>query len=169
MNTETKQASSGDSQRASIMARALIPREMLSWALISVTLGAVEGGLLGVLVKTSYSGTASPLLINLAVAVVSGAPAFANLISFWFASWARGRDKIRLLSRLMFASACCVLLIAVAPRSLPGLWLLMLASVTARMLWAATITLRVDGVAGQLSAPRACPHHRADDHAVIAC
>lgn len=131
-----------DHNTASLMARALIPREMLSWALISVTLGAVEGGLLGVLVKTSYSGTTSPLLVNLAVAVVSGAPAFANLVSFSFASWARGRDKIKLLSRLMFFSACCVVLIAVAPRSLPGLWLLMLASVSARILWSATITLR---------------------------
>lgn len=142
MKTDHQQSKSLASGQASIMARALIPREMLSWALISVTLGAVEGGLLGVLVKTSYSGTASPLLINLAVAVVSGAPAFANLVSFWFASWARGRDKVRLLSQLMFASACCVLLIAAAPRSLPGLLLLMSASVAARMLWAATITLR---------------------------
>lgn len=125
-----------------LMVRALVPRETLSWALISITLGALEGGLLGVLVKNLYADVTNPTLVNLMVAAVSGAPAFANLISFAFANWARGRDKVRLLSWLMLASSLCVLCIAFAPRTLAGLVLLSSAMITARVLWSGAITLR---------------------------
>ncbi len=124
------------------MARALVPREMFSWALISVTLGALEGGLLGVLVKNVYADVAGASTVNMAVAIVSGAPAFANLISFAFASWARGRDKAHLLSWLMLASSLCVFCIGFAPRTLSGLVVLTLSMITARMLWSAAITIR---------------------------
>ncbi len=125
-----------------LMVRALVPREMLSWALISVTLGALEGGLLGVLVKNLYASVANDTAVNLAVAAVSGAPAFANLISFAFANWARGRDKVQLLSWLMLACGLCVFCIALAPRTLAGLVVLTLATVAARMFWSGAITLR---------------------------
>ncbi len=124
------------------IARALIPREMFSWALISVTLGALEGGLLGVLVKNVYANAAATPTVNMAVALVSGAPAFANLVSFAVASWARGRDKVYLLSWLMLASSLCVLIIAFSPRTLGGLIMLTLAAVAARIFWSGAITLR---------------------------
>lgn len=124
------------------MVRALVPTETTSWALISITLGALEGGLLGVLVKNLYTGVAAPTVVNLAVAAVSGAPAFANIISFAFANWARGRDKIRLLSWLMLTSSLCVFCIALAPRTFTGLLLLSTAMIAARMLWSAAITVR---------------------------
>lgn len=119
-----------------------MPREMLSWALVSVTLGAVEGGVLGVLVKNAYADSAPETWINFAVALVSGAPAFANLISFGFSTWARGRNKVQLISRLLLLFSSTVLLIALVPRTQLGLLLLVPLTIIARMLWSASITLR---------------------------
>ncbi|MGD8358744.1 MAG: hypothetical protein PVG42_11865, partial [Lysobacterales bacterium] len=47
------------------MAAVLLPRELLSWSLLAVSLGALESGLLGVIVKNQFSNTASPQLVNL--------------------------------------------------------------------------------------------------------
>jgi hypothetical protein len=53
------------------MAAALLPREMANWSLTSVALGALEGGLLGIIVKSQFAGVASPVTVNIAVAVVA--------------------------------------------------------------------------------------------------
>lgn len=124
------------------MAQALVPREMLSWALVSVALGAVEGSVVGVLVKNLYADVADPLWVNVAVALVSGAPAFANILSFAFAVLTQGRDKVRLLSRLLSLFGLCLIFIALAPHTLPGLMMLTVGMVAARVLWSATITVR---------------------------
>ena len=56
------------------MAAALVPRELLSWSLAAVALGALEGGLLGVIVKNQFADVASPVAVNFGVALVAGAP-----------------------------------------------------------------------------------------------
>ena len=127
---------------APLMARALVPREMLSWALIAVTLGGLEGGLVAVLVKSLYAEAAPALLVNGAVALVAGAPAFANVLSFAFADRSRGRDKVRWLTVLMTACSICVLVVAAAPRNAAGLVLLCAAMVAARVFWSAIVTIR---------------------------
>jgi len=124
------------------MSAALVPRELLSWSLTAVTLGALEGGLLGVIVKNEYSGVASPMLINFAVAIVAGAPSFANLSSFVIAPFAQGRDKITLLSRLMLLMGICLALMAVPDDSGTGLVLFTVLAVTARSAWAGILTVR---------------------------
>lgn len=124
------------------IAQALVPREMMSWALVSVALAAVEGGVIGVLVKNLYQGVAAALWVNVAVAMVSGAPAFANIFSFAFAIYAQGRDKVRLLTRLLALFSLSVAMIALAPLSAPGLLILAAGMVLARIFWAATITVR---------------------------
>ena len=53
------------------MSAALVPRELGSWSLSAVALGAVEGGLLGVIVKDQYAGVAPDYGLNLAVAMVA--------------------------------------------------------------------------------------------------
>lgn len=124
------------------MAQALVPREMMSWALVSICLAAVEGGVVGVLVKNLYTGVASPLWVNVAVALTSGAPAFANILSFVFAVYAQGRDKVRLLTILLSLFSVATALIALAPQSAWGLLLLTIAMVAARVFWSATLTVR---------------------------
>lgn len=124
------------------IAQALVPREMLSWALVSICLAAVEGGVVGVLVKNLYADVADPLWVNVCVALVSGAPAFANILSFVFAVHAQGKDKVRLLSQLMGLFSASTALIAFSPLTAGGLVLLTLGMVMARVFWAATITVR---------------------------
>ncbi len=124
------------------MSAALVPRELLSWSLTSVTLGALEGGLLGVIVKNQYSGVASPVLINFAVAIVAGAPSFANLSSFIVAPLAQGRDKIALLSRLMLLMGVCLALMSLPGQSGTGLILFTVLAVIARSAWAGILTVR---------------------------
>lgn len=124
------------------VARTLMPREVQINALMAVTLGALEGGLLGVIVKIGFADVAAPALVNLAVALVTGAPAFANVASLAFANLAHGRHKTRWVSALMAGCSGSTLLIALAPVSAAGLIWLVFWMIAARLCWAGVITLR---------------------------
>ncbi len=124
------------------MSAALVPRELLSWSLTAITLGALEGGLLGVIVKNQYAGVASPATINFAVAIVAGAPSFANLSSFIVAPLAQGRDKIALLSRLMLIMGICLALMSIPGTNAAGLVVFTVLAVVCRSAWAGILTIR---------------------------
>jgi MFS family permease len=124
------------------MAAALMPREISSWGLTAISLGALEGGLLGIIVKNQFSAVASPAMVNLAVAVVAGAPAFCNLSSFLFSALTAGRDKPAILSRLMLAMAFFLLLMATPAISSNGLILFCAFTVLARTAWSGILTIR---------------------------
>ena len=124
------------------MVSALVPRELLSWSLTAIALGALEGGLLGVVVKNQFAGVASPLVVNLAVAVVAGAPSFANLSSFMFANLVAGRDKVLILSRLMQSMGICLFVLAIPGASQAGLIWFTLLTVIARIAWSGVLTIR---------------------------
>jgi hypothetical protein len=124
------------------MAAALVPRELTNWSLTSVTLGALEGGLLGVIVKNQFADVASPLAVNLAVAIVAGAPSFTNLASFLFSSWSSGRDKLQAMCRLMQVMGVATLLLALPPNNIFGLYLFCFLAITARTAWTGILTLR---------------------------
>jgi hypothetical protein len=81
-------------------------------------------------------------MVNLAVAMVAGAPAFANAASLAFANLAHGRDKTRWVSSLMAACALCAILIALSPVSAAGLLWLVFWMIAARLCWAGVVTLR---------------------------
>jgi len=124
------------------VARTLMPREVQVNALMAVALGALEGGLVGVIVKTGFADAAPAAQLNLAVAVVTGAPALANVASLTFANLAHGRHKSRWVAALMALTALAALLIALARVSGPGLVWLTLWMVIARLCWCGVITLR---------------------------
>jgi MFS family permease len=124
------------------MAAALVPRELTSWSLLALAMGSLEGGLLGVIVKNQFASAASPTVVNLAVAVVAGAAAFTNLLSFFFAARALGRGKVPLLSRLMFGIGACLLAMALMPRSAWGLFGFVLLTVGAAACWSGILTVR---------------------------
>jgi len=124
------------------VARTLMPREVQINALMAVTLGALEGGLLGVIVKTGFADVAPAPVVNVAVAVVAGAPAFANVASLVFANLAHGRHKTRWVATLMGICAGAALMIALAPVSAAGLIWMVLWMTAARLSWAGVITLR---------------------------
>jgi len=124
------------------MAAALVPRELTNWSLTSITLGVLEGGLLGVIVKNQFDDVASPAAVNLAVAIVAGAPSFTNLSSFLFSSWSSGRDKLKIMSRLMHLMGVSTLLMALPVANIIGLVLFCLLAVVARTAWSGILTLR---------------------------
>lgn len=128
--------------RLPFMVRPTYPREMRAWSLMALALGAVEGGVAGVLVKTSFAGHVDPGWLNTAVALVTGAPAFSNITSFLWAGFAQGREKIRLLLWMMVATMAGLILMAAAPLNGPGLLLITLGAILSRCCWAGVTTLR---------------------------
>lgn len=124
------------------MSATLLPRELLSWSLFAVALGALEGGLLGVIVKNQFSTAASPAVINLAVAVIAGAASFTNLLSFFFAERALKSGKVLLVAQLMLVAAACLFALALTPRSVPGLVLFTALTVAAMACWSGILTVR---------------------------
>jgi len=134
--------SSTPRQSLPFIARTLMPREIWANGTMAVALGALEGGVVGVLVKNEFAGAAPTAWINLAVALVAGAPAFANMASLSISGLAEGRDKTAWVSRLMLLTALALFVIALMPYTGWGLIGLTLAMVTARLAWAGVITLR---------------------------
>jgi hypothetical protein len=124
------------------MAASLVPRELLSWSLVAVAMGALEGGLLGVIVKNQFSGVASPMLVNISVAMVAGAASFTNLLSFFFAARAMGRGKVQLLARLMLVVAACLIAMTMTRVSVPGLVVFTLLTVMGMAAWSGILTIR---------------------------
>ena len=84
------------------------------------------------LVKRDFAGVVSPLVLNLAVALVSGAPAMSNVISFMWANIAHGRERMRLMVRMQAGFALLVGLVSLAPRGAGGLALTVIAVLGAR-------------------------------------
>lgn len=131
-----------DPARLPFIARTLMPREVTANAAMAVALGALEGGLVGVIVKTQFDGVADPVWVNLAVALVAGAPAFANIASLWISSMAEGRDRTRWVAALKALTALFLILMACAPINPGGLVLITAAMLASRLCWAGVITLR---------------------------
>ena len=128
--------------RPSTMAEALFRREIAPWALLGVTLGLVEGATAAVLIKQHFATAANPLVVNLAVAFVSGAPALSNVVSFVWANVAHGRERVKLMVWLQALFAVLVGLVSLAPMETGGLALTVLSVVGARVIWAGVLTVR---------------------------
>lgn len=130
------------SARPSALVEAMFRRELLPWAALGLALGLVEGATVAVLVKKTYATSVSPTAVNFAVALVSGAPALANIVSFMWANIAHGRARVALLSALQALFALAVGSIALAPAGIHGMVLTILLVIVARMLWAGVLTVR---------------------------
>jgi hypothetical protein len=128
--------------RPSALAEAIYRREVLPWGLLGLTLGLVEGATAGVLVKRDFVGVVSPLALNLSVALVSGASAMSNVVSFVWANVAHGRERVGLMVKLQAAFALLVGLVSLAPRGVSGLVLTVVAILIARSMWSGVLTVR---------------------------
>ncbi len=126
------------------MLRANYARELFSWLLLPLMLGAVEGGTMAIIVKKMFTGVegVSAAQLDFVVAAVSAAPNIANLSSFVWASLAHGRTKIRFISALQLATCGCVAAIAAIPLNAVGLIALTLLIFIARIAWTGVITVR---------------------------
>jgi hypothetical protein len=126
----------------SASAEAAFRREIAPWALLGLTLGLVEGATAAVLIKKTFAHAASPWIVNLAVAFVSGAPALSNVVSFVWANLAHGRSRIGLMVGLQAAFALLVGLLGIAPRALGGLAFAVASILIARVVWTGILTVR---------------------------
>lgn len=126
------------------MLRASYGRELVAWWFLPLMLGAIEGGVISVLVKRGFAGieTITPGQLNFAVAAVTAAPSLANITSFMWASITHGRTKIKFITWLQVATAIFVAAVALAPRNLAGLAILTLAVYAARICWTGVILIR---------------------------
>jgi len=124
------------------MAASLVPRELMSWSLLAVAMGGLEGGLLGVIVKNQFSEAVPAVWVNLAVAVVAGAASFTNLLSFFFAARAMGRGKVQMLARLMLVISACLFAMTLVPLSARGLLGFSLLTVLGMAAWSGILTIR---------------------------
>ena len=124
------------------MSRATYRRELLSWTLLAVALGGVEGGITGVIVKNAFAGAVAPMTLNFAVAAVTGASALSHILSWVWAGASQGRDKIHLLITIQVLTCVSLLLIAAAPINSMGLALVIAGAVLARFFWSGVTTIR---------------------------
>ena len=105
-------------------------------------LGAIEGGVTGVVAKVAFEGVVGKTTLDAAVAFLASAPAFANLASSIWTGFSHGRHKIRFITGMQLLAAGLVVSIAFLPRSDIGLIILMVAAIGGRMCWAGVVTLR---------------------------
>jgi Major Facilitator Superfamily len=132
----------GSRSRPSALAEVIFRREILPWGLLGLALGLVEGATAAVLVKQHFAGVAPVFAVNIAVALVSGAPAFSNVLSFVWANLAHGRSRVRLMVLLQAGFALLVGGVAFASHAVGGLLLTVASIVSARALWAGILTVR---------------------------
>src|SRR6516225_7421083 len=128
--------------RPSALAEGIFRREIVPWGLLGLALGLVEGATAAVLVKQHFAGAAPAVAVNLAVALVSGAPAFSNVLSFVWANVAHGRARVQLIVALQAAFALLVGCVSFASRAAGGLVVTVLSVIAARVLWAGILTVR---------------------------
>ena len=111
--------------------------ERRAWTLLYLCLGLVEGGTAAVMVRALFVAQAPALAVDLVVAVVSAAPAWANLASMAYARRAQGQRKVEFLYPLLLAMTACSGAGAGAGIG-AGLVAFIVLYTAARLLWAAS-------------------------------
>ncbi len=122
-------------------------REQLSELTLPLATSLMEGGFVAVVAAKAFN--VEPWVI----AVISAAPMFGNLSSFFWTRIATGRSKIPMVVALQTLVLLCVAAIALSPRSQAGAWILLASVVACRILITGIITVR--SVAWSLNYDRA--------------
>lgn len=110
--------------------------EQLSELTLPVAFTLLEGGIVGVIAAKIYQ--VSPLVL----AVITAAPMFGNLSSYFWSRLANARTKVRFANGVQIATIACVLAIALAPVNEAGAILLVLGMILSRLLITGIITVR---------------------------
>lgn len=125
-----------------LMARRNYARELSAIFFLPWMLAAVEGGIIGVVVKVSFTGIVPVTRLNFAVATVAAAPALANIFSFIWVRLSHGLDKIRFVVGLQLVVLVLVSTMANVPFTQTGLHAFVLLVIAARICYAGIVTLR---------------------------
>jgi|TARA_B100000959_G_scaffold287324_1_gene371099 MFS family permease len=117
-------------------------RELLAWAFLPMMMGAVDGGVIGILTKRLFDGHVSETLLDWVVATLAAAQGFANISSFLWSAMSNGRHKIRFITALKIAIVLMITGVAFVPQTGLGLLLLLLCVVGTRVCYTGIVTLR---------------------------
>lgn len=124
------------------MLRRNYSKEFLAWWFLPLMLAVVEGGVIAVIVKNTFSGIVSERELNFVVAALTAAPAVANITSFLWSALSHGRPKVLFITGLQIACVVMIGVMAIAPQNRFGLYLLAFGVLGARVFWAGVITIR---------------------------
>ena len=94
--------------------------EQLTELTLPVAFTLLEGGIVGVIAAKIYQ--VSPFVL----AVITAAPMFGNLSSYFWSRLSNARTKVRFANAVQIATIACVLAIAMAPVNEAGAALLVL-------------------------------------------
>ena len=117
-------------------------RELLAWALLPMMMGAVDGGVIGILTKRLFDGHVNETILDWSVATLAAAQGFANISSFLWAAISNGRHKIYFISALKIAIVLLIAGVAFVPQTSTGLIMLLACVVGTRVCYTGIVTLR---------------------------
>lgn len=125
-----------------VMARPSYRSELTTVVFFSITLAAVESGVVGVFTKQTFDRAVSPGLLNFMVALIGASSEIANLLSFLWASLSHGRAKVAFINALQVGTIALVGAMALVPQSAGGLFMLAALVLGGRACWSGILTLR---------------------------
>jgi len=116
--------------------------EWSAWASLALVAALMEGGVVGVIIKNGFQDQVSDWLLNVAVAIATGAPFFSNLLSFYWVRISLGRSKARLVSNLAMLFCICTFAMSFVVFTDIGLLFFLFVLIIARILWSGILTIR---------------------------
>jgi hypothetical protein len=128
-------------------------RELIAWAFLPMMMGAIEGGVVGVLTKRMFDGVVDDSILDWSVASLAAAQGFASISSFLWAAFSHGRHKIRFITALKIACVILVGAVSFVPQSPCGLAILLFCVIGTRVCYTGIVTLRT--TVWQANHPRA--------------
>jgi hypothetical protein len=105
-------------------------------------MGAIEGGVVGVLTKRMYDGIVGEGLLDWSVASLAAAQGFASITSFLWAALSHGKHKIRFITALKVACVILVGVVSFVPQNALGLSMLLFCVIGTRICYTGIVTLR---------------------------
>jgi hypothetical protein len=131
-------------QSVPLMSRLAYHRELFSSALLPVMLTALQGGTMAVIVKKMFTDVPeiSTYQLNTAVGLVAASRSIGHLTSLLWASYSRGKPKVRFIQRLQLLTASIVAAMAFASHSAAGLWYFTTLCISGWIAWSGVVTLR---------------------------
>ena len=117
-------------------------RELVAWAFLPMMMGAIEGGVVGVLTIRLFDGEVDSAWLDWSVAALAAAQGFANISSFFWAAISNGKHKIRFITALKFISVLLIATVTFVPRTPLGLVMLLFCVIGTRVCYTGVVTLR---------------------------
>ena len=124
------------------LSRANYARELRAAFFLPWAIAATEGGVIGFIVRTLYEGIVDDTTLNYFAGALIAAPALANITSFIWATLAHGKRKVQFITTLQLGVLISIAMMAIAPKTPAGLYMIVAAAFSARILLAGIVTIR---------------------------